>query len=75
MAGSAFRRNVAEHLGISQPGLIRSGAYKLNESELAQVREFIEECEVTWVICHSASGALTFEGHIKHEWLLPLTKL
>jgi hypothetical protein len=75
MAGSALRRNIAESLGISHPALIKSGAYRCNDEELAQVRAFIEECEVTWVICRSASEALMFEGHIKCEWLPPLTKL
>jgi hypothetical protein len=75
MAGSAFRRNVAESLGISTPGAIKSGGYRLNDDELARVRDFIEQCEVTWVVCNSPSEALRFEGHIKAEWLPPLTKL
>lgn len=75
MKSSALRRNVAEHLGISHPQLIKSGAYVPTEVDLARVRGFIEQCEFAWVTCDSPGEALMFEGAIKREWMPPLTKL
>jgi hypothetical protein len=75
LANSAFKRNAAESLGISTPPLIKSGAYRLSEVELAQLYAFLDEFEVTWVTCDSAAEALRLEGAIKKEWMPPLTKL
>ncbi len=75
MTNSALRRNVAEHLGISHPALIKSRLYEPTEEELARVRGFIEECQFAWVTCNSAGEALILERAIKSEWRPPLTKL
>lgn len=74
MTGSAFRRNVAEHLGISTPNEIYTRAYQPTAEELARVRSFIDGCEVTWITCASAKAAEYLETVMKKEWLPPLTK-
>src|SRR5262245_47157905 len=46
MSGSAFRRNVAEHLGIATSADIKAKRYVLNEAQLRAVRLWIEGCRV-----------------------------
>jgi hypothetical protein len=74
MTGSAFRRNVAEHLGISTPNEIYKKRYQPTDAEVARVRGFIEECEIAWIVCPSEIAALTLEDNMKLEWMPPLTK-
>jgi hypothetical protein len=42
MTGSAFRRNVAEHLGIASARDIKNRAYQPTPSEVARVRKWID---------------------------------
>ena len=49
LGSSAFRRVVAERLGIASAAQIRSGRYVLTDDELARVRAWILGCEVAWV--------------------------
>jgi len=75
MTSSAFRRNVAEHLGISTAALIKSRAYQPNDDEVASIRAFVEDCEVAWVATATAAAALKLETDMKLERLPPLTKM
>jgi excinuclease UvrABC nuclease subunit len=75
LAGSAYKRNVAESLGISTPRLLKSGAYRPSDAEFARLYAFLDEFEVAWVTCASADEALTLERAMKKEWMPPLTKL
>jgi excinuclease UvrABC nuclease subunit len=75
MTGSAFRRNVAEHLGISTSASIKTDAYELDADELLRVRKFIDSCQVAWLVCESKAGALDLETRMKNEWKPPLTKM
>lgn len=74
MRNSAFRRNVAEHLGIASANEIYKARYRLTEDELAQVRAFVDECELAWVTCSSPAEAVALEDAIKLEWMPELTK-
>lgn len=75
MAGSAFKRNVAESLGFSTPALIKSGAYRLSDDEFARLYTFLDEFEVAWITCDGPAEALALERAMKREWKPPLTKL
>ena len=75
MTGSAFRRNVAEHLGISTSARIKARAYQPDADELVRVRKFIECCHVAWLVCESKAAALDLETRMKRDWLPPLTKV
>jgi hypothetical protein len=75
MTGSAFRRNVAEHLGISTSAGIKARAYQPDADELVRVRRFIEGCHVAWLVCESKPVALDLETRMKREWMPPLTKM
>src|SRR4051812_49386674 len=44
MTGSAFRRNVAQHLDIAVANDIKKKAYQPTDTEVRAVREFIEGC-------------------------------
>lgn len=74
MRNSAFRRNVAEHLGISTPQEIYKARYRLSDDELARVRDFIDGCELAWITCPTPETAVVLEDQIKLEWMPPLTK-
>jgi excinuclease UvrABC nuclease subunit len=74
MTGSAFRRNVAEQLGIASAGDIKARRYQPTPGELAQIRAWIDACEVAWVTCASESEAVALEDRMKDEWMPPLTK-
>lgn len=75
MTSSAFRRNVAEHLGISTSARIKAHTYQPDADELVQVRRFIEGCSVAWLVCESEAAALDLETRMKREWMPPLTKM
>jgi len=74
LTGSAFRRNVAEELGISTAGSIKSRDYQLDAAELASVRSYIMECEVAWLATDTPAAARDVETRIKREWTPPLTR-
>ncbi len=75
MTSSAFRRNVAQHLGIAAAAAIKKKAYEPTADEVARVRAFIEGCEVAWVTTETKAGALDLETRLKREWMPPLTKM
>jgi excinuclease UvrABC nuclease subunit len=75
MTSSAFRRNVAEHLGISTSASIKTRAYELDTDELLRVRKFVDTCQVAWLVCGTKAGALDLETRMKNEWKPPLTKM
>ncbi len=75
LGSSAFRRNVAEHLGIAAAQEITSGAYKASRDDLDQIREFIESCELAWLVTETPDAAVALETALKQEWTPPLTKL
>jgi len=75
MTGSAFRRNVAEHLGVSTAAAIKARAYQPDADELSRIRDFIEGCQVAWMVCYSKSAAPALETRMKREWKPALTKV
>lgn len=75
MTGSAFRRNVAQHLRIAAANDIKTKAYQPTVAEVLAVRGFIEGCEVAWRITDSAPAALALETALKREWRPPLTRM
>jgi hypothetical protein len=74
MTGSAFRRNVAEHLGIATAAEIKSGAYTPTADDVKAVRTFIEGCRVAWQTTATSAAAEALETALKDEWQPPLTK-
>jgi hypothetical protein len=74
LTGSAFRRNVAQHLGISTAVEIKSRRYQPNDEEVKRIRAFVERCEVAWLTVESPAAALDLERLAKAEWMPPLTR-
>lgn len=72
--GSAFRRNVAEHLDFGRAADIKSGAVTLTDDQLAAMRTWILGCEVAWLTCASKADAIDLETQLKAEHKPPLTK-
>jgi hypothetical protein len=74
MTGSAFRRNVAEHLGIATAAQIKNRTYQPTADEVAAVRTFIDGCSISWIPCATARDARNLETSFKDEWKPPLTR-
>jgi excinuclease UvrABC nuclease subunit len=74
LTGSAFRRNVAEHLGLGTATEIKKRRRVLSTTEIALGCKWISECEVTWIVCGSDSDALAKEKAMKAEFKPLLTK-
>lgn len=75
LTSSAFRRNVAAHLGIASARAIYLGDYVPTAEDLARVRTFIEGCRVAWLPTTTKAGARSLESELKTEWMPPLTKM
>ncbi len=71
---SAFRRNVAEHLGFGTSADIKAKRIKLTADQLASLRAWVLACCVAWVVCRSKAEAVRLEARLKAEWMPPLTK-
>jgi excinuclease UvrABC nuclease subunit len=74
MTGSAFRRNVAEHLGIATARAIKKREYQPTPEEVRSVRHWIERSDIAWIECASEAEAIVLEMAMKDEWMPPLTK-
>jgi Holliday junction resolvase RusA-like endonuclease len=74
MSNSAFRRNVAEELGIAAANAIKEREYVPSMEDVSRVNEWIEGCEIAWIECESHDAAVQLEKDMKQEWLPPLTK-
>ncbi len=75
LTSSAFRRNVAEHLGFGSSAEIKSGAIELSDDQLADVRSWIMSSEVAWLTCVAKADAISLETKLKDEFKPPLTKI
>lgn len=71
---SAFRRNVAEHLGFGAANDIKEKRVRPTPEQLAEVRAWIVGCSVAWIECETGAAAKRLEGDMKLEWLPPLTR-
>lgn len=74
LSSSAFRRNVAAHLGFGGAAAIKAGDVVLTETQLDEVRQWITSCEVAWLTCATADAAVALETSLKQEFKPPLTK-
>ena len=74
MSGSAFRRNVAEHLGFSTAGAIKANTAVLTPQQVERVNDWIRECDVAWVETPTADEALALERTLKAAMRPTLTK-
>jgi Holliday junction resolvase RusA-like endonuclease len=74
MTNSAFRRNVAEELGIAAASAIKDGVYVPSAEDVQSVNEWVRGCEGAWIVCESHDAAIELEKAMKREWLPPLTK-
>jgi hypothetical protein len=75
MRGSAFRRNVAQFLGIAEANHIYKQVHRITADEAQAIRDWIEGCEVAWFERPTESEALAAETEIKAEFKPPLTKV
>ncbi len=74
MTGSALRRNVAEHLGIASATAIKKREYRPTDEDARRVVEWIDGCDVAWIVCSSSKQANDLECAMKAELRPPLTR-
>ena len=74
MRNWAFRRNVAEHLGIARAQDIYDGDYQCSNADAFRVNAWIRECDIAWITCRAKHEAVSLEGRMKAEFLPFLTK-
>jgi len=75
MTGSAFRRNVAAHLGIATSADIKARRHMPTRAEADAVVMWIRGCDVAWIVCPTKGDADDLEARMKAELMPPLTKL
>jgi hypothetical protein len=75
MTGSAFRRNVAAHLGIATAADIKARRYLPTREDADAVGAWIRSCQVAWVVRATNDEAADLERRMKAEWMPPLTKM
>jgi len=74
LSWSAFRRNVAERLGIAPSTVTKRRPPQLTEAQVASINEWVAACELRWIACATESEATQLEIDLKHERKPPLTK-
>ena len=74
LSWSAFRRNVAEHLGIAPSTVTKQRPPQLTEEQVARVNEWVGGCELRWIACATDVEATQLEIDLKIERKPPLTK-
>lgn len=74
LSWSAFRRNVAEHLGIAPSTLTKQRPPQLTEEQVAPINNWVAGCELRWVACATDDEARQLEVDLKNERKPPLTK-
>lgn len=74
LSWSAFRRNVAEHLGIAPSTITKQRPPQLTAEQVAPVNEWVAGCELRWVACAGEDEASQLEVDLKNERKPPLTK-
>lgn len=74
MTGSALRRNIAEHLSIASAAAIKARRYQPTAKQVAEIRRWLDECEIAWLICPRKIDAEKLDASLKAQFLPPLTR-
>jgi hypothetical protein len=74
MTGSAFRRNIAEHLGIASAANIKTKRYQPTPADAARISAFVASMELAWIECENDAAARELERRLQAEFRPPPTK-
>lgn len=74
LSRSAFRRNVAELLGVATVAQAKVRPTVMTQKQVDTVNAWIAECEVAWAEASSKEHAKLLESELKAERMPPLTK-
>lgn len=74
LSWSAFRRNVAAHLGVAPTAVTKKRPPQLTDAQVAPVVSWVQECELRWIACTTREQASTLEEQLKAERKPPFTK-
>lgn len=74
IAGSAFRRNIAETLGFGSAKAIKQNPALLSDEQVREINTWVAGCELAWHPVGTTAAALALEAALKSERLPSLTK-
>ncbi|HEX2028031.1 MAG TPA: hypothetical protein VHF25_08545 [Nitriliruptorales bacterium] len=74
LSRSAFRRNVAEHLGVATVAEAKIRPSLITEEQVDAVNRWVAACEVAWMETSSVEQARHLKEELKAERRPPLTK-
>ncbi len=74
LSRSAFRRNVAEHIGVATVAQAKIRPTVMTDEQVDAVNEWVTGCEVAWMEAVSAAHARQLEDELKAERRPFLTK-
>jgi len=72
--GPAFRRNVAEHLGVATVAQAKQRPSVMTDEQVDAVNAWVAGCQVAWMETSSGKQAGQLEKELKSERRPPLTK-
>jgi len=65
---------VCEHLGIAPTSVTRTRPSVMTSDQIAEITQWIRDCEVTWISCVSGPEAKALERALLKESIPPLSK-
>ncbi|CAN5613952.1 hypothetical protein BH24ACT14_BH24ACT14_03480 [soil metagenome] len=74
LSRSAFRRNVAEHLGVATVAQAKQRPSVMTDEQVDAVNAWVAGCQVAWMETSSGKQAGQLEKELKSERRPPLTK-
>lgn len=74
LSRSAFRRNVAAHLGVATVALCRVRPSILTAAQVGAVNEWVSGCKIVWVETSTPQEARAMEKALIATWKPPLNR-
>ena len=76
LSGSSLRRNVCEFLFDIPPNVTgRPLKQKVTAEQAVAIREWLRDCELSWLTCISVQDADQLERRLRLEYLPPLNRV
>ncbi len=75
MHGSVLRRNVAQYLDIASADDIYTMNKLVSQEEARRVHEWVQACEVTWIVHYLRPQARRMEDQLRAEYTPPLARI
>ncbi|MHB1158110.1 MAG: GIY-YIG nuclease family protein [Phycisphaerales bacterium] len=74
LSRSSLRRNVAEHLGITDIETAKQRPSVLTNKQIEPINKWIRRLNICWTLCSSKPDALLLEEELRHKFLPQMNK-